>query len=163
MTLIHCSSSGINAFSSDTMFDLPIRLESIESLEYIGFENFAAVEIYERWANRPDTLYEYVKGHLDEQNSARFDGLSALETMRKLDVKNDIAEAILDPVYNIIHETQSLFYWIEDTMDISWFTLQTILERLKAFGVEAVERNNSRNAKLTSSSSDDTKEALNTL
>jgi hypothetical protein len=117
---------------------LPEILQSTATLELIGFSAKTAREILERFEARPNretnphTLIGYVSGHLEQylfpdlNNPKPFTRDEALLSMERAGLSEDFQSAITDPRFSYIAGTQTLQYWIEDTLHLNYITVQNL-------------------------------------
>jgi hypothetical protein len=116
-------------------FVVPEYIESVETLEYIGWGEGTATDIWARW--------EIVKQ--TESNEATFQqhfleyALSAIPDLKLEDRQEDwdaemlnwgvgaeLRAAIMDEAYTNIRLTESAQYWVKDTMEIRYLSLERL-------------------------------------
>lgn len=116
-------------------FIVPEYIESVETLEYIGWGEEKATDIWARW--------EIVKQ--TESNEAAFQqhfleyALSAIPNLKLEDRQEDwdaemlnwgvgaeLRAAIMDEAYTNIRLTESAQYWVKDTMEIRYLSLERL-------------------------------------
>ena len=116
-------------------FIVPEYIESVETLEYIGWGEEKATDIWARW--------EIVKQ--TESNEAAFQqqfleyALSAIPDLKLEDRQEDwdaemlnwgvgaeLRAAIMDEAYTNIRLTESAQYWVKDTMEIRYLSLERL-------------------------------------
>ncbi|KAF4631242.1 hypothetical protein G7Y89_g6897 [Cudoniella acicularis] len=126
------ANSGVGLVPS---FIVPEYIESVETLEYIGWGEEKATDIWARW--------EIVKQ--TESNEAAFQqhfleyALSAIPDLKLEDRQEDwnaemlnwgvgaeLRAAIMDEVYTNIRLTESAQYWVKDTMEIRYLSLERL-------------------------------------
>jgi hypothetical protein len=135
--LEHVSSFGFISFQPSTQvpsnIDLPDTANSISGLEFIGFDHKTATHIlstYDKYkepfssteASNYD-FFSFIHGHIIHINSAKFDLLSEHEKMTKLGIKKEVQDTILDERFRNVFGTQTLQFWIEDTIRVNYTTL----------------------------------------
>ena len=129
---------------------LPDVAESTEALEFIGFTPKVAHEIFQRYVSRPDPkqnpydLLAYAYGHVGQLKSLRFRDLTTQEALTRVGLTTKQQEPFLDPKFSHILWTESLYFWVEDTLRTNY----TALLRLKQRGKNQARRG--RKAKRTS-------------
>jgi hypothetical protein len=120
---------------SDRLVDLPSLADSEEGLEWIGFEEDAAAEIWNNYSTRPDPqqnpydLFKHVTGHLSRINLKPLSQSPPSVSMTTLGIKQNMQDAILDPDFSDVFRTQDLRYWLKDTLYVNYLVLKMALER----------------------------------
>jgi hypothetical protein len=122
------------------LLNLPPTANSISGLESIGFDHKTATHIfktYDRYKepfSSPEAtnydFFSFIHGHIIHINSSTFSGLSDAEKMTKLGIRHETIGAILDGRFRGVFGTQTLEYWIEDTLKVNYASLLR-LEREK--------------------------------
>jgi hypothetical protein len=126
------ANSGVNLVPS---FIVPEYIESVETLEYIGWGEEKAANIWARW--------EIVKQ--TESNEAAFQqhfleyALSVIPDLKLEDQQEDwdaemlnwgvgaeLRAAIMDEAYTNIRLTESAQYWVKDTMEVRYLSLERL-------------------------------------
>jgi hypothetical protein len=141
---VSCSSSSsasvrFRSFSSlpDFTLDLPQSAISIAALEFIGFTAETAEDIFRRFTSRPnpdnnpDDLLDYVYGHTLILSTNFYQHCPPAQAMTQIGLTQQIQDAILDPRFSAIFGTETLRFWIDDTLRINYLTLVQFLHRLK--------------------------------
>ena len=134
--------------SADITFELPISSISSAALEFIGFNSETAEKIYARWLSRPtpnnnpDDLLNYVYGHILMLHLESFRNYTPREALGVVGLASWLQDAILDTKHSAIFATETLSYWLKDTLKINYHTLDHLLIRLKRYGVRSVARRN---------------------
>ncbi|KAH9217060.1 hypothetical protein DL95DRAFT_386889 [Leptodontidium sp. 2 PMI_412] len=144
--------SGVSLVRS---FVIPEFMESVETLEYIGWGEEKATDIWARW--------EIVKQ--TESNEITFQqrfleyALSAIPDLKLEDrqedwdaemlnwgVGDELRAAIMDEAYTNIRLTESAQYWVKDTMEIRYLSLERLQRdsRMRA-QISATSTNNATN------------------
>lgn len=144
------------SFNSSILFtiDLPHNAYSPDGLEFIGFNPQVASQIFHRWANRPDPhinpddLIDYVFGHTRILSTPAYEQYRPDQAMSRIGLKLDLQNAILDPNYGAIFRTETLQYWVNDTLRVNWLTLSHLLRRLKKHATISVAKKRGKRAKL---------------
>lgn len=130
----------------DSTFDLPEALRGVPALEFIGFTKEMATKIYHRWVGRPDPdhnpddLIDYVYGDTSQFNVEHFRSYPPIEAMTRLGLSRDFQDAILDPLHSAVYGTQTLHYWVNDTLRINYLTLELLQDRLKDYAGKSVAK-----------------------
>jgi hypothetical protein len=140
-SLMFSEASSSSEYSADSgiglnpSFIIPEYIESVETLEFIGWEEEKAADIWARW--------EIVKQ--TESNEATFQqhfleyALSAVPDLKHEDRQEDwqaemlnwgvnaeLRSAIMDEAYASIRLTESVEYWVKDTMEIRYLSLERL-------------------------------------
>ncbi|KAI5270452.1 hypothetical protein E4T47_06140 [Aureobasidium subglaciale] len=112
---------------------IPTSEHSVEGLEFIGFEPQAAQNIYKRF---PPKGEEFIYGLLDYTTGETYrisrEPLSKTppeEAMKVIGFNKEFRDAILDPEHKSVFETQSLHYWVNDTLTTNHYSLADICDR----------------------------------
>jgi hypothetical protein len=123
--------------SPDFTLDLPQSAISIDALEFIGFTAETATDIFKRFTSRPDPdincydLLDYVHGHTSILSTASYQHYPPAQAMTQIGLTQTMQDAILDPRFSTIFGTETLRFWIDDTLRINYLTLMQLLRRLK--------------------------------
>jgi hypothetical protein len=106
---------------------------SIPGLEFVGFDHKTATHIfktYDRYKEPFSSIeasnydfFSFIHGHTIHINSSTFSGLSDAGKMTKLGIRQEIVDAILDERFRGVFGTQTLEYWIEETMKVRYASL----------------------------------------
>lgn len=103
-------------------FDIPLEEESVAVLEFIGLVPDTARLIYQRYADRPDPeqcpddLMAYVRSHICLLRTKAFEALSHRNALVRIGVNPAMQDSILDPNHEEVFRSQSLHYWVQDTL-----------------------------------------------
>ncbi|GAB7340081.1 hypothetical protein MBLNU457_6573t1 [Dothideomycetes sp. NU457] len=125
--------------------DFPPELESIEGLEYIGFTTDRATEIFNRWQGRPDgehnpdDLWDYIWSHIMGLNYV-FGHLAPpgpstktpAQAMTNLGIRQDVQDGILHRDWTWLFVTESLMYWLTDTLHVNYCHIVKMQRHLQA-------------------------------
>ncbi|KAK7735540.1 hypothetical protein SLS53_007453 [Cytospora paraplurivora] len=120
--------------SSAQDFELPDDPESVAALEFIGFTQATAREIYQRWEARPDpeqypySFLEHATGQFENRNQG---DMSHADFMTKVGLDKEFQDAILDPRYASIFGTETLKFWIKDTLASRHHTIAYLQRRYR--------------------------------
>jgi hypothetical protein len=124
-------------FSPDFTLDLPQSAISVAALEFIGFTTETAADIFGRFTSRPrpdinpDDLLDYIHGHTLILSTDFYRQYPPAQAMTQIGLTQQMQDAILDPRFSTIFGTNSLLFWIDDTLRINYLTLIQLLRRLK--------------------------------
>jgi hypothetical protein len=95
---------------------LPDQLYSVATLEEMGFIRPVAEEIFSRWVSQdeqdPAEFIDYAFGHLamlDDDKPPR-------DAMTALGITEELQEALTDPKFSDMFDSETLDYWLRDTM-----------------------------------------------
>ena len=120
---------------SPKYINLPLEEVSVSALEWIGFNNETAEKIISHYASRPDPdqnpdeLLDYVYSHV--RGKSQQQDRPAIETMASMGLRQDFQNALTDPRFESIQGTETLRFWIEDTLRINYLTMIVLQGRLK--------------------------------
>ena len=132
--------------SINSTLDLPMFVISSASLEFIGFTSDAAMEIYTRWisrpdpANNPDDLIDYVYGQTSRLKQEPYRDYPPNEAMTRIGLASWLQDAITDPRHSAVYRTQTLHFWVNDTLRINYLTLQLLQSRLKYYAIQSMAK-----------------------
>ena len=119
--------------------EIPLAEESPEALEFCGFVAEVAQKIHANFSHRPqnapidDDILEWAYAHADSLNLPVLSNLSPNEALTRLGIKESLRDGILDPKFRHIFETQSLLFWVKDSLRINYWTLVGLQGRLKDY------------------------------
>ncbi|KZF24881.1 hypothetical protein L228DRAFT_57708 [Xylona heveae TC161] len=95
-------------------------LESLETLQYFGFDEPAATKIWDHyqkyhdnWLTFMDCVYSYIEGCHD--TSGRNDDWD--KAMKEMGITKRLRDAILDPEFDEIRLRQTAAFWVLDTIE----------------------------------------------
>ncbi|CAN8098057.1 unnamed protein product [Discula destructiva] len=120
--------------SFDKDFELPMDQESVAALTFMGFTQTTAQEIYQRWATRPDpeqypySFLEHAVGQFEHRNQG---DLSHADFMTKIGLNKEFQDAIMDPRFASIFGTETLKFWIKDTLTSRYHTIAYLQRRCR--------------------------------
>ena len=133
------SSVSSESISPDHFVTIPELLFSLETITYVGFDHDTASAIWERWARWGNDGGREIDGgpitfasmFLEQIRSQANDTCSSLdsdwyETMAVLGISKELQDNMMDPRYKPIRLTQSLRYWLLDTLSMRYETLKEI-------------------------------------
>jgi hypothetical protein len=126
-----------HALDLNSNLEIPLTEESPEALEFFGFTIEAAQEIYDKFHRRPqdepfaDDLLEWAYARANSLNSPPLSNLQPNEALTRIGIKKSLRDGILDANFRHIFETQTLLYWVKDSLEINYWTLVGLQGRLK--------------------------------
>jgi hypothetical protein len=126
-----------SSLSPEAKFDFPQSVNSVATLEFIGFETQTALTIYNRWTHRsnpadnPNEIIDFAYGHINQLKSPQLAELSPTAAMQRVGINQQICNAIMNPRFTDIFLTDTLHFWVKDTMHINWSTLLSRKRQLK--------------------------------
>jgi hypothetical protein len=125
--------------STKASLDLPTDIESVAALEHLGFTRKVAGDVFEPYAKRPnpqqnpDGILEYAFGELNRlKGQQSLQDVLPSQVMNTLGISNELQDALLNPRFTQLFESQTLLYWLKDSMRMRFKTLEQLLERLKS-------------------------------
>ncbi|KAJ5289162.1 hypothetical protein N7478_002192 [Penicillium angulare] len=125
--------------------NIPTDKESIEVLEYIGFEPATALDIFQRYTSRPepddcpDDLLSYVHGQISDLK-----GETSHEALARVGINTQIQSAIADPMFSDILWTRDLHFWVKDTLDTNLASLRNQHGLIKRHAGRLIAHKNKR-------------------
>jgi hypothetical protein len=111
---------------------------------FLGFTKKTAGEIFANWAVRPGGdknpeggILEYALGHLGRLVTPSMQNLhlQPLQAMSILGISKELQNVLVDPQFKQIFESETLYYWLKDTIASRFWTLHKLLDRLKKHAV----------------------------
>jgi hypothetical protein len=138
--------------TTGSFITIPAIIVSLATLEYLGFNNAVANNIWAYWTNWPGTPGRY---EVDPDGEIRFievavahlypgvehdtwddDDQSWHDCMDICGIKPELQASIMNPIYKRIRLTESCYFWMKDTMKLRYRGLEAIQkasgERAKA-------------------------------
>lgn len=123
----------------------PERIDSVEALEFLGFMPDAAQILQRRWTTHnarfgiperdgsPDIseLRRYIFVKTAELHLPSIRTLDSLSALLAIGITQELADAILDPAHGDIYGTETLEYWLNDSLMTNLYTLLTFQENAK--------------------------------
>lgn len=129
------------SFKSEQMlqgsFEIPTSAISVDALEFIGFSQATAKTVYERFINRPDpninidSFLDYATSQVQQIWALKTNGYTDREAMAGVGLTTDFQDRMLDPDFTEVYETETLLFWVRDTLGIGYAALEQLQERLK--------------------------------
>lgn len=133
------SSSSENSADSgvglNISFIVPEYIESVETLEYIGWREEKAADIWARWeiVKQTESNEATLQQHFLEYALSALPDLNLEDRQEDWDaemlnwgVKAELRAAIMDEAYTNIRLTESTQYWVKDTMEIRYLSLERL-------------------------------------
>ncbi|KAH8730676.1 hypothetical protein GQ44DRAFT_699677 [Phaeosphaeriaceae sp. PMI808] len=131
------------ALDPNRNLEIPLSESSPEAFEFYGFTPQVAQEIHYNYCRRPtdspfdeDEILPWAYGRA---HSFNLSSLSPDEALAHIGIKKSLRDGILDPRFRHIFETQSLLFWVRDSLRINYWTLVGLQTRLKEY-VEHVSK-----------------------
>jgi len=123
------SSSSAQVAQPHPDLEVPLNLYSIQAFEFLGFTPSAAESLLVVWtrddeADLEDVIIDritYFGGHDSDDERT---------SMSKIGISAELQEKVMDPEYEDVRSTQSLSYWILETIFENLWTLKNLSERL---------------------------------
>ena len=144
------------SFNSSTNFtlDLPQSAVSVEALEFIGFTTQTADEIFARFTSRPnpdnnhDDLIDYVYGHVRILTTEAYQHYATAQAIAQIGLTQQVQDAITDPRFSTILGTETLYFWVKDTLRINYLTLIQLQCRLKNHATRSLAKKKAKRPKI---------------
>jgi hypothetical protein len=83
-------------------------------------------------------ILEYAFGHLGRLGTPLMKDLQPLQAMSILGISKELQDVLLDPQFKKFFESETLYYWLKDTMASRFWTLLKLLDRLKKHAVRTI-------------------------
>ncbi|CAE7020354.1 hypothetical protein PTNB85_09936 [Pyrenophora teres f. teres] len=144
------------SFSSnlDRTFFIPSSLESVAALEFVGFTSDAAAQVYGNFSNKPssspDDLVAFACGHVARLSHPKVQDMPVASALDLVGINSQIKEVFLDSQFDQVRQTQTLLYWVEDTITTNYDTLERLQHRLKTSARLGVAKKQQKRSKISS-------------
>jgi hypothetical protein len=139
----------------DRTFLIPRYTDSVAALEFIGFTTTAASQIFKNFsaksADHPDDLLEFACGHIAQLNRKEVNNMSIADALSMVGMHSKIQAVFLDPQFQQVRETQTLHFWVKDTITVSWLTLTRLQQRLKTYAKDSESRKKQKRVRISAS------------
>lgn len=123
------------ASTTKASLDLPTDIESVAALEHLGLIRKVAGDVFERYAKRPnpqqnaDGILEYAFGELNRLKAQlSLQDIPPRQVMNTLGISNELQNTLLNPRFTQLFESQTLLYWLKDSMRMRFKTLEQMCE-----------------------------------
>jgi hypothetical protein len=112
---------------------VPETLESVESLEYVGFTTSMAEKIYNRYQNSPEDIpwafFEFALAviedpQIEDAESPQDDWFAC---MTRIGLDEDFQRAIMLEEFADLRYTATCKFWVQDTMEMRWRFLENLM------------------------------------
>jgi hypothetical protein len=115
----------------------------VAGLEFLGFTTEKAAEILARFESRPDDqcpdgIFDYAQGEIARLNSAVFRDLPPAQAMALLGISESLRDALLDPKFKQLFDSQTLLFWLYDTIESRHCSLVQLLDPVKQHAVRTL-------------------------
>ncbi|RMZ70826.1 hypothetical protein GMOD_00008470 [Pyrenophora seminiperda CCB06] len=125
-------------------FFLPASEDSHGALEFIGFTAEASTVILNNFSQKPasssDGLFDYAVAHIGCLERQEVEDMGAKKALESVGISTDLIKVITDPKHAQICDTESLHYWVKDTITVNWRTMLKLQIRLKTLARAAVTK-----------------------
>jgi hypothetical protein len=118
-------------------FEMPMTVISAEALEFIGFKQATAKTVYERFMNRPDpsinidSFLDYATSQVQRIWVLKSANYTDREAMARVGLTINFQDRMLDVDFTAVYETETLLFWVIDTLKVAYTALEQMHERLK--------------------------------
>ncbi|KZF20519.1 hypothetical protein L228DRAFT_249276 [Xylona heveae TC161] len=124
----------ISSGSSRESIVIPEFIESMETLQYLGFTKETAEKLWLKIEKRPDPdmndFMRMVRGWVRSFPNAVDEDDDWISVMNKIGIKTRLRQAILTPEYKDIRLSETCHYWINETMQCDFQFLESISNRI---------------------------------
>lgn len=142
-------------------YTIPKDIISLATLEYLGFDGFAAADIWRRWTNWPsesavkretdDCIHgmpfiDFATGHLASKRQFDTDDQDDQlwsDCLDQCGIGAQLQMAIMDPALRKIRLTESCLYWVEDSILLRHRGLEQV-QRASRDGAKHLQRTRTR-------------------
>ena len=124
-------SSGSVAAASSVHPDvtIPINLHSIQALEFVGFDKNTSTWLCDNLGS--ERSFETVVMEYVEENCIYDEPEDWYASMKKLGISTERQEGIMDPAFEDVRSTGTLFYWLREIFQENIWSLQNMSKRLE--------------------------------
>ena len=135
--------------TTSSTLTIPLSAEIPAALEWCGYVSRVASEIYQRWRSCgqcPYNLLSFACGNLHELTYPRFpERYTREQQLDRLGLNSQTIDGILDKGYRDICGTQTLAFWVEDTLRANYHCLEETIYGLKRYVAAASEERDVEN------------------
>ncbi|KAF3766123.1 hypothetical protein M406DRAFT_351339 [Cryphonectria parasitica EP155] len=123
--------------AGDQTFEFPTSEESVAALEFMGFNNEVATEIHARFVARsdpdqnPDSILDYAKSFIREIDP--YENLPDSEALSLMGINSYLQAVFTDPQHADMMRTETLHYWVCDTLRLNYLTISELHDRCHRF------------------------------
>lgn len=132
--------------SNSPPLKLPQFMESAAAFEFLGYTRSTAEELFTNYMARDDPEYnpygvlEYATGHLYRLSCHVLEyDIQPAAAMEACGINEETRTTLLDPKFADMFGTETMRYWVEDTMKMRFNTLDKLLDRIKLYATIALE------------------------
>jgi len=114
--------------------DIPLHLNSIESLRFIGLKKSAAEQVLRNFNSEGAHISELIDiatGHLAGKPDAVNPGDNWLTTLKQVGFRRSTREGICDPEFNNLRFSKTARQWATETMQDSWVFLAGVDKKIQ--------------------------------
>ncbi|CAE7189369.1 hypothetical protein PTNB85_07736 [Pyrenophora teres f. teres] len=144
------------SFSSnlDRTFLIPSSIESVAALEFVGFTTDAAAQIFEWFSNKsssnPNSLLTFARAHVATLARPEVEDMPIASALDLAGINSQIKAVFLKPKFDQVRQTQTLFYWVKDTITTNYNTLEHLQDRLKTSAKIGATKKQQKRSKISS-------------
>ncbi|KAL1647137.1 hypothetical protein SLS58_002908 [Diplodia intermedia] len=127
----------------DAIIHLPTAPWSIASLEFLGFTPAAAHEILAHFLDRPSPdincydLIDYAESHVQSKDPRQTSLLPPRVLMTRMGLNEAMQDALTDPRFAGVAGTETLRFWIFDTLRVNYDALFRMQDGLRDVAIAA--------------------------
>ena len=129
---IRCAALSASTSSDlEASIEVPTVLESLETLEFLGFTPEAGKDILERFHNASELIedpcfLDYVKGRVTSVPDVGCPEDDWNAAMLAMGITQTLCDNILDPEFTDLLLTQDASYWVIDTIEAKFMFLTSL-------------------------------------
>ncbi|KAL8712608.1 MAG: hypothetical protein Q9220_003139 [cf. Caloplaca sp. 1 TL-2023] len=117
---------------SEETFDLPSTLESIETLQFMGFDERTSAEIFARFqtssAYSEATIISFAESHIRHSKNASLPEEDWFAAFTDMGLKPSLRGQIMDPRFADLRLCESAQHWALDTIEAKYVFLESVDE-----------------------------------
>ncbi|KAL8991977.1 MAG: hypothetical protein Q9169_007482 [Polycauliona sp. 2 TL-2023] len=121
--------------TGDEKLAVPIVLESVEGLSFMGFTDQAADAIFHQFnvvaAERENVeILSFAKGHVRSYPDAALPWADWRPAILDMGLKTDVVDRILNPRFESLRVSQTASYWVVDTITANYYYLLSLNQQI---------------------------------
>ena len=118
-SFIRLSRSAYSSSDDDSVVELPAQVESIETLEWMGFTSEKAKQLFDSWQLSQNEEADFWRT-IEQSVVSGYDAVHVTDdwpgAIASMGLSRAFRKRIVAPEFNEIRQTQSAKYWVEETL-----------------------------------------------
>lgn len=125
----------VQPLASDPFVELAAVLDSADTLQFCGFNEQTANNIYSTWLNKPfnhtGTLVQFAEAHVQPLSQPGAANFTRSQLLTRIGISDEKKQMFENPAYQPVIETETLHYWILHMIHGNYKAVQNAQERIK--------------------------------